>query len=309
MGKIVRYSMVCLFISLANASNAQKVWNLYEKVIPNNKTNQVQETQEESEGILRIGGITVPTIEGYLPKTGKRPTPAVIIFPGGGYWINAYRHEGTDVAKVFQKMGVAAFVVKYRIPDSATMINPAIGPLQDAQRAIQWVRERANVYRIDVDKIGVMGFSAGGHLAATAGTHFDKAYIENPAGTNLRPDFMVLVYPVVSLVAPYSHSGSATKLLGSNPTKELLNAFSAGQNVNAKTPPTFLVHTTADRGVSPLHSIHFYEALLHHQVPAEMHIYQEGKHGFGLVLPNKNEAWMERCLHWMQTNAWLKVKK
>ena len=298
--------LICTFC-MANMENAysQQVFPLYEGDIPNSKPNQVQEEQGVRDGVLIIGKITRPTIEVYLPEPSRSSGLAVIIFPGGGYQINAYRHEGTDVARVLQAMGVAAFVVKYRIPDSATMVNPSIGPVQDAQRAIQWVRDRAATWQIDTSRVGIMGFSAGGHLASTAGTHFNTAYIENPHGTNLRPDFMILLYPVISMVAPYMHEGSMEQLLGRESSEALRTAFSAEHNVSASTPPVFLMHTTADEVVSVLNSIRFYEALLRHQVPAEMHIYQVGKHGFGLTLPNPNEQWMERCRHWMESNGWL----
>jgi acetyl esterase/lipase len=305
-----RISIVFLFffccMSISDKALSQQVYPLYNGAIPNSRPHNVQETREEKDGILRIGKITEPTVEVYLPEKGKESGTGVIIFPGGGYTINAYRHEGTDVAKVFQEAGIAAFIVKYRVPDSATMVNPAIGPAQDAQRAIQWVREKAAEMGVKPNRVGVMGFSAGGHLASTAGTHFEKAYIENSGNINLRPDFMILLYPVVSMAAPYVHKGSLTKLLGSKPSNELKEAFSAEKNVTKNTPVTFLLHTTEDKTVSSLNSIHLYEALLQNEVPAELHIYQKGKHGFGLKLPNKNEQWMERCLHWMQSNGWLK---
>ncbi|HSK13657.1 MAG TPA: alpha/beta hydrolase, partial [Phnomibacter sp.] len=184
--------------------------------------------------------------------------------------------------------------------------DPAIGPIQDAQRAIQWVRERTATFGVNPDRVGVMGFSAGGHLASTAGTHFTKTYIANKSGINLRPDFMVLVYPVVTMAETFKHAGSVANLLGKDPSVELRTKFSAEKNVTKRTPPTFLVHTTADKAVPSLNSVYLYQALLKHHVPAEMHIYQEGNHGFGLTLPHAGEQWMDRLQHWMEGNGWLK---
>jgi acetyl esterase/lipase len=302
--KIILLCVIGILVLNYNG-HCQAVYPLYEGKIPNSRKHSVKETYEEQDGVVRIGNITVPTIEVFLPDSARNKGAAIIIFPGGGYWINAYKHEGVDVAKALNQWGIAAFVVKYRIPDSATMPNPAIGPIQDAQRALQWVRERADSMKLDINKIGMLGFSAGGHLVSTAGTHFNTPYIDNPQRISLRPDFMVLVYSVISYSAPYAHSGSSTKLLGSKPTQSMLDAFSAEKNVTDSTPPSFLVHTTEDNGVSPLHSIRFYEALLAHNVPAELHIYQFGKHGFGLQLPNKNESWLERCIHWMEGHGWI----
>lgn len=306
-----KVNLLCVIVILLwqYSGHCQSVYHLYEREIPNSRKHTVKETYEEQDGVVRIGNITIPTIEVFLPDSARHTGAAILIFPGGGYWINAYKHEGVDVAKAFNQRGVAAFVVKYRIPDSATMPNPAIGPIQDAQRALQWVRQRADSLRLDINKIGVLGFSAGGHLASTAGTHFSTPYIDNPQRIGLRPDFMVLVYPVVSFSAPYAHSGSSTKLLGSQPTQSMLHAFSAEKNVNERTPPTFLVHTTEDKSVSPLHSIRLYEALLAQNVPAELHMYQFGKHGFGLQLPNTKESWLERCIHWMEGHGWISQTK
>lgn len=285
---------------------SQTIYPLYDEQVPNSKPNAVKETREERDGILRIGKITEPTIEVFLPKAEVSTGTAVIIFPGGGYRIVAYSHEGTDVAKVFQEMGVAAFVVKYRMPDSATMQDKTIGPVQDAQRAIQWVRERSVEFNVNPKRVGVMGFSAGGHLASTAGTHFSKTYINNEKGINLRPDFMILIYPVVTMAESFTHAGSVANLLGWDPSDKLRTTFSAERNVTADTPPAFLVHTTVDKAVSPLNSIYLYQALIQNDIKAEMHIYQEGNHGFGMKLPNANEVWMERCRNWLQSNGWLK---
>lgn len=287
---------------------SQSVIPLYPGNIPNSKPSKDEETSVVNEdGITIVSKISRPTLTIFLPDKKIANGTAVVICPGGGYWINAFVHEGTDVAKKFAAMGVAAFVVKYRIPDTATMINPGIGPLQDAQQALKTVRERAKEWNVDPARIGIMGFSAGGHLASTAGTHYNHAVIDNEKNTSLRPDFMILIYPVISFVdTTIAHMGSSEKLLGKTASKEKLREYSNELQVTDQTPPTFLVHASDDGGVSPENSIRFYEALLKHHIPAEMHLYQNSGHGFGLKLKNTNEQWMDRCENWMRLNGWLK---
>jgi acetyl esterase/lipase len=296
------------FLIMKNTLVAQTVIPLYKDSIPNSKPSRDEETTETTaDGILIIGKISRPTLTIYLPPKEKANGAAVIIYPGGGYNINASGHEGADVAKEFVKWGVTGIVVKYRIPNDATMIDRSIGPLQDAQQAIKTVRERAKEWNIDPAKIGIMGFSAGGHLASTAGTHFNNAVIDNKQNTSLRPDFMILVYPVINFNDPsIAHKGSADQLLGKNASAEKLKKYSNEWNVTEKTPPTFLVHASDDDAVKPKNSIVFYEALLQHHVPAELHIYQNSGHGFGMKLKNSPDLWMERCRNWMTANGWMK---
>ncbi len=296
-----------LLTVLSVSAVAQQVLPLYSDTIPNSiasKEKEVMETKDD--GVVIISKITKPTIAVYLPAKRKSTGTAVIIFPGGGYWVNAYKHEGTDVAKQFAALGVAAFVVKYRIPNDATMVNREIGPLQDAQQAIKMVRDGAVRWGIDPQRIGVMGFSAGGHLASTAGTHFNQTFIPNASHTSLRPDFMILIYPVISFMPGVGHAGSAEQLIGKQPSQAKTEDYSNDLQVTAQTPPAFLVHATDDDGVSPLNSILFYEALLKNKVPAELHLYQTGGHGFGMYMKGSKERWMERCGNWMAMNGWLK---
>src|SRR3954462_4776529 len=186
-----------IFLLLNTIAFSQQVMPLYKDSIPNFIFTQDEETTSNN-GVLIISNISRPTLTAYLPAKEKATGAAVVICPGGGYSVEAAGHEGADVAKRFAEMGVTAFVLKYRVPNDRTMENKEIGPIQDAQRAIQIVREKSATWGIDKNHIGIMGFSAGGHLASTAGTHFDNTYIANPENTNLRPDFMVLVYPVIS---------------------------------------------------------------------------------------------------------------
>jgi len=203
-------------------------------------------------------------------------------------------------------MGITAFVVKYRIPNHATMENPEIGPLQDAQQAIKTVRQRASEWELKSDHIGIMGFSAGGHLASTAGTHFKMDLLPDAGNTNFRPDFMILIYPVISFQDSIGHLGSRDQLIGKQPPIEKINLYSNELQVTSETPPTFLVHASDDKIVKADNSILFYEALLHHRVPAELHLYQRGGHGFGLVNKTTNDKWIERLENWMSANGWLK---
>lgn len=299
-------SLLILFCVFMNTLSSQTIIPLYKDSIPNSRPSKDEEVSEFTNGILIVRKISRPTLTIFLPAKEKSNGTAVVICPGGGYWINASGHEGTDVAKVFAEMGVAAFVLKYRIPDDATMLNREIGPLQDAQQAIKTVREGAKRWNINPNRIGIMGFSAGGHLASTAGTHFNKVVIPNAENTSMRPDFMMLIYPVISFNRSIGHTGSADQLIGKTPSPEKIQEYSSELQVTGQTPPTFLVHASDDGAVNPQNSIVFYQALIQHKVPAELHIYQSGGHGFGMKQKSSNELWMERCRNWMEVNGWLK---
>lgn len=254
-----------------------------------------------------FSGVTIPTLEMYLPENEKSAGAAVIICPGGGYSVVVYQAEGIQAAKEFAKNGVTAFVLKYRLPDDSTMTDKKIGPLQDALQAIKIVRENASKWRIDVNKIGIMGFSAGGHLASTAATHFDKAVIENSNKTNLRPDFLILIYPVISMRDSLTHPDSRNKLLGKNPSKEIIELFSNELQVDADTPPAYITHAGDDKLVDADNSIIFYEELKRHNIPAELHIYPRGNHGF--VLRQKTENWIAPIINWMKSSDWYNKNK
>lgn len=300
--------LFCVIVSM-NKLFAQKTSPLYPDKIPNSKQATNEEKSEERNGITIVSKISEPTLR-YFPAPGQdQNTGAVIIFPGGGYAINALSHEGHDVALKFNEIGITAFVVKYRIPDDRTMLNKEIGPLQDAQQAIKVVREQASKYKIDPERIGIMGFSAGGHLASTAGTHFKETHISNEKNTSLRPNFMILIYPVISFQDDIGHRGSRNNLLGNEPSKEKVNMYSNELQVTKETPPSFLVHASDDKTVAVANSIRFYESLVKQSIPAELHIYQEGGHGFGLNNPTTEDDWFLTCRHWLEANGWLKVSK
>lgn len=189
--------------------------------------------------------------------------------------------------------------------DGITIVNREIGPLQDAQQAIKMVRQRAKEWNVDVNRIGIMGFSAGGHLASTAGTHFEKAVIPDSGTISLRPDFMILIYPVISFNDKITHMGSRDNLIGKQPSAEKIIEYSNELQVTAKTPPTFLVHASDDDAVKASNSVDFYESLLRYKVPAELHIYQKGGHGFGMNNKTTDDQWIDRCKNWMKSSGLL----
>lgn len=289
-----------------NSIRAQETISLYEDIVPNSKPYTIKEKCEpQANGDTIVSLISQPTLTIFLPEAAKANGTAVVICPGGGYSVNSIVKEGYEIARKFNEFGIAAFVLKYRIPNDKAMMDKTIAPLQDAQRAIQLVRTHAGEWNIDPAKLGIMGFSAGGHLASTAATHFQKSYIENKGNINLRPDFSIFIYPVISFQDSIGHIGSRDQLIGKNPGKQLLNSFSNDLQVNANTPPTFLVHAGDDDGVSVMNSIAFYEALHKFKIPAEMHIYKSGGHGFGLHNPTTKDEWMESCKHWMESMGFI----
>ncbi|WP_242918742.1 alpha/beta hydrolase [Pontibacter liquoris] len=258
---------------------------------------------------VRFSKVRKPQLTVFLPPAAKANGTAVLICPGGGYGMEAAGHEGIEVARRFNEQGIAAFVLKYRLPDAKVSSQPSLAPLQDAQQALLLIRQNAAKWHVDPRKVGILGFSAGGHLAATAGTHFNKNY-GKPTGEkgNLRPDFMLLLYPVISSDTAIWHKGSFQNLLGKKPTAEQLQDFSNERQVTAQTPPTFLVHATDDDVVPVANSLVFYQALVKNNVPAELHVYQQGGHGYGLHNPTTQDEWFERCLNWLRSNALLPKK-
>ncbi len=286
------------FISMTYMSNAQQTIPLYSGPIPGAITTPNKEKIDTAaDGIVRVSNVTIPTIQIYLPEKSKATGTAVIIFPGGGYRINAIKHEGWDVAAFFAENGIAAFVVKYRLPDSATMTDPAAGPLQDAQQAISLVRENAKAYGINPNKIGVMGFSAGGHLAATASTLYK--YSKKPKA--VRPDFSILIYPVISFTDSIGHKGSRENLIGKKPSEENKIRFSNELQVTEKTPPAFLAHAKDDKAVPFSNSVVYADALKKNKVPVEVVLVKKGGHGFGMNNKQSDVQWPPKLLAWMKS--------
>ena len=255
----------------------------------------------------------IPTITVWLAPKDKATGAAVVICPGGGYGFLASDHEGRRVAEWLNSIGVAGVMVKYRLAPKYK--HPA--PLMDAQRAIRTVRAKSKEWGLDPHRIGILGFSAGGHLASTAATHFDegKADASDPIDReSCRPDLAVLVYPVISFTADFSHKGSADNLLGKGASKELLTSLSNETQVTEKTPPTFLAHTLADTGVPMENSLAFAMALRKAKVPFELHVFEKGQHGLGLgsgwktgkIGPEPSfQAWPKLCESWLKTQGFL----
>ena len=242
--------------------------------------------------------IDIPGV--YVYPAAKPNGAAVVVCPGGGYGGHAMNHEGVQIADWLNSNGISAVVLKYRL--GAKYNHPI--PLSDAQRAIRYVRAKAAELKVDPKRVGILGFSAGGHLTSTVGTHFDLGDkdAKDPIDSfSCRPDFLVLMYPVITLTGPFAHNGSRINLLGKNPDAKLVESLSTHTQVSKNTPPTFLVHTSEDKGVPPENSILFYQALVKNNVPAELHIYEKGQHGLGLgpkELPYS--SWPDRCIAWMK---------
>lgn len=292
-----RKIVLVVFLLLSVFAQAQEKITLYTGNIPNSKPSTIKES---GKGFYK--DVTLPTLEYFKPNPEKASGAAVIIVPGGGYSVVVYDGEGVSTAKTLAEKGVAAFVLKYRLPNDAIMNNKKIGPLQDVQQAIKLVRDNAEKWGLDKNKIGIMGFSAGGHLASTAATHFEKTYIENKENTSLRPDFQILVYPVISMTNALTHMDSREALLGKNPSNEDIDLFSNELQVQPDTPPAYLTHTADDKTVDVDNSIVYFEKLRNHKVPVEMHIYPKGDHGFIFRHP----GWMDPLFSWMESNSWLK---
>jgi len=283
---------------------AQEVMDLYPGKIPGAKTPPAsyKEIQTVKDGkVTGLSKVFHPTITLYQPNPAKANGTAVIICPGGGYSHLAIGHEGDEVAKRFAEDGVAAVVLKYRLPDDTTMADKSFGPLQDAEQAIYMVRKNAARWKINPAKVGIMGFSAGGHLASSLAVHYADSKIENKENLSLRPDFAILLYPVVSFLSS-PHMGSVNNLISAKGTQEQKEYFSNEKHVNAQTPITFLVHANDDNAVPVENSILFEQALVKNKVPVEAHFYQAGGHGFGLHNKTTTDDWFVRLQNWMTAN-------
>lgn len=255
--------------------------------------------------IQRTSQVTIPTLSVFLPKEIKSNQTAVLIFPGGGYAHLSMEKEGTNVAEWLNSLGIVAFVVKYRLPSDLIMKNKSTGPLQDAQEAIRFVRSHAAKWNIDPDKIGTIGFSAGGHLASTLATHFDDKVYESKFNNSVRPDFSILIYPVISMNNNITHKGSQTNLLGKEPSQILIDNFSNDKKIIPQTPPAFLVHASDDSAVLPENSINYYLALKKNNISAELHIYEKGGHGFGLGVKDTSLYWINDCKEWLRAKHYI----
>jgi len=290
------YPFITLICMAAVAGQAQEVIPLYVGEIPNARPSAIQEPEGDAPApLIRVS--VVPTLQLFLPDKDQATGQAVVICPGGGYSVIVYGGEGVSTAKKLAASGIAAFVLKYRLPRDETMVDKKIGPLQDAQQAIKLVRENAAKWGVDPGKVGIMGFSAGGHLASTEATHFETSLIENAQGTSLRPDFQILVYPVISMRDGLTHADSRRQLLGANPTAEDIDRFSNELQVSANSPPAYIIHAGDDTTVDVDNSIEYFEQLRKRGIPTELHIYPKGGHGFVF----RQEGWVDALLSWMKT--------
>lgn len=272
--------------------------------VPNYRKTDEKEKIDSGESI-KISLVQSPEITVYLPTRRSASGQAVIICPGGGYQYLSYNWEGSDPARWLNSKGIAAIVLKYRLPNSKSNIKPELSPLLDAKRAIRMVRFYATNWGIKKNMVGIMGFSAGGHLASTLLTHFDdgeKNATDSIEQESSRPDFGILMYPVISMSKPVMHVGSRNNLIGEHPDSETAKYYSSELQVTPQTPPTFIVHATDDKTVPVENSLLFYQALKDNGVPAEMHIFPKGGHGFGLGIGRAEiESWPDLCIQWLKT--------
>ena len=274
-----------------------EVTDLY-KVVPNSTNAPDKENFTVRDNVTRFAKVSKPTLTIYRPS--KPNGKSVIICPGGAYAILAFDKEGTRVAEEFTRWGVTAIVLKYRLPDDEFNVDRSLAPLQDAQEAIRYARNNAKTLGIDPHKIGIMGFSAGGHLASSAVTHFNfKADKTNPDTTSARPDFGILIYPVISFDSTITHKGSRNNLVGANASQDKIDLFSNELQVTKQTPPEFLVHAGDDMTVPVENSLRFYRACINNKVPVELHLYPAGGHGFGMYNRTTTDSWMERLKNWI----------
>ena len=283
---------LALFATVPVASAPVQSVPLYgDAAIPNSKPGPDEETGTNGVSIRKVSR---PQIQVYLPAKAKATGASIVIFPGGSYAGLSLEYEGTQQANYFIDHGIAAFVVKYRIPSDATMIDKSIGPLQDAQQAMRFARQHAAEWNLDPRRIGAIGFSAGGHLASTLATHFDTP--------DLRPDFLVLVYPVISMDTKITHMDSRKALLGADPSDAKIRLFSNELQVTKDTPPTLILHAADDQLVDVDNSVAFFEALRHAGVPVEARLFQKGQHGFSLM---PRDRWQSAIMDWLASNGWL----
>ncbi|MBC7722802.1 MAG: alpha/beta hydrolase [Pedobacter sp.] len=299
-----KIKLATVFTVAVTMLNAQTIIPLYKGIAPNTKPCA---KKEDNSVAGRVSGIINPCLYAYIPEKKDSAKTCVIICPGGGYARLAIDHEGFQVAAAFNKKGITAFVLKNRVPiDAECFENKEIVALMDVQQAIKLVRDGATQFGINATNIGVMGFSAGGHLASTIGTHYTINFIDNKENTSLRPDFLVLGYPVISFMDSLAHMGSRDNMLGKNPSEEKKILYSNELQVNAQTPPSFLVHAADDKTVKVDNSLLFFMALQKNKVASEMHIFQKGGHGFGLNNKAEPINWIDNLFAWMKANKFIK---
>jgi acetyl esterase/lipase len=251
--------------------------------------------------VTRANNVITPDLTVFLPDPAKANGAAVLICPGGGYGTLAFDHEGNAIAKWLNDNGIAGIILKYRLPSDRIMNDKSIGPLQDAQEAMRVIRRNAVEWKINPNRVGVIGFSAGGHLASTISTHYTDKVYEVKDNISARPDFSLLIYPVISMDTAITHRGSRNNLIGIDPTEKNVLRFSNEKQITGDTPPAFLVHSSDDNAVPVMNSIGYYLGLRKNKIPAELHIFQKGGHGYGLS-PNggTESSWPGLCIKWLK---------
>ena len=286
---------------MGNLSGQSKVIDLWNGKVPGAIPNaNFKQTVDSSDNWTKMWFVTDPTLDMYPAPAEKATGTAVVICPGGGYGRLAIKHEGAQVASWLNGLGITAFVLKYRLPDSSIMENKSIAPMQDGQQAIRIIRRHAKEWGINPNKIGIMGFSAGGHLAATLSTRFDEKVYDSDDSVSARYDFSLLIYPVISMDSAITHWGSRVNLLGKTPSPELVKNFSNELQVSSETPPAFMVHSLDDNAVPVQNSIGYALAMHKFNIPCELHIYQSGGHGYGMGRSSNTESsWTEACQKWL----------
>lgn len=307
MIRCVKILTVVLFVLVGgNLYSQNKIISLWEGKVPGGIPNSTYKEKVDSIVWIKVRFVTDPTLEVYPAPAEKNTGTAVVICPGGGYYGLSFIGEGSQIAKWLNTLGINAFVLKYRLPDDVIMKNKTIGPMQDGQRAMRIVRSRAKEWGINPRKIGIIGFSAGGHLASTISTHFNEKVYESSDTISARPDFSLLIYPVISMDSTITHRGSRQNLLGNNPKPELVKHFSNELQVTGKTPPAFMVHSMDDGAVPVQNSIRYALAMREQSVPCELHLYEHGGHGYSLApWGGTHSAWPEACRKWLEENGFL----
>ena len=303
--KRIKAVLFCIYLGMSLSVFPQKkeisLWDKVPDAIESKEYTENIVTNKDGIAV-DVRKVTAPTLTAYFADAEKSNGTSVIICPGGAYGMLAIDKEGYKVAEWFNSLGIHAFVLKYRLPSDLIMKNKTVAPLQDAQEAVRLVRRNAVKWKLNPNKIGIMGFSAGGHLAATLSTHYnDKVYTPSDT-TSAKPNFSILIYPVISMLEGVTHQGSKDNLLGKNADNETVGKYSNEKQITADTPKAFLVHATDDKAVPVENSINYYLGLKKEKVPAEMHLYENGGHGFGLGVKGTNASWPKTCEKWLAVN-------
>ncbi len=301
---------VVIVMVATSAFSQNKIIEVWKDRVPGSIENTNYKQIVDSTYYIKLRNISKPTIEVYPASDDNNSGTAMVVCPGGGYYGVSFINEGIEVAKWLNKLGITAVVLHYRLPNDAIMKDKSIAPLQDGQEAIRIVRRNAKQWGIDPHKIGIMGFSAGGHLASTVATHFDEKVYNPIDSTSARPDFSVLIYPVISMDSTITHAGSRENLLGKQPSSEMVKHFSNELQVTANTPSAFMVHSMDDGVVPVVNSIDYALAMKKNNVSCELHLYERGGHGYGLgYSKNTVSTWTESCRKWLEVNGYIAKKE